>query len=63
MVALAGLNTSIICLCLACVVTEALMHVLQPEGGLVQTWKSQNVNSHWDKVTIRDISMPGKENK
>lgn len=40
MAALAGLNTFIMCLCSSCMVTKALLHVLQPEGGLVQTWKS-----------------------
>lgn len=40
MAALAGLNTLIMCLCLAYMVTKALPHVLQPEGGLVQTWRS-----------------------
>jgi len=41
MAALAGLNAFIICLCSACVLTKALPHVLQLQGGLVHTsWRS-----------------------
>lgn len=39
MAALVGLNTPIVCVCSACVLTKALLHTLQPEGGLVQTWE------------------------